>query len=66
MEGTTILAWRARETLRKPDATNYQKAAEDAFQGILYWNDSQVTDVRSVKSYAKDGIGLTVIWLEEA
>lgn len=30
------------------DATNMQKAIEDALQGILYTNDRQVVDVRTV------------------
>lgn len=30
------------------DATNMQKAVEDALQGVLFVNDSQVVDVRSV------------------
>jgi len=30
------------------DATNLQKATEDALQGILYANDRQVRDVRSI------------------
>lgn len=37
-----------------PDATNLQKAAEDALQGIVYENDSQVVDVRTQKRYSLD------------
>jgi len=33
----------------RPDGTNLQKAIEDALQGIVYANDSQVVDVRTQK-----------------
>ena len=41
--------WRALETSRSKvaDATNLQKAAEDALHGLLFLNDRQVKDVRS-------------------
>lgn len=35
----------------RPDATNLQKLAEDALQGICYEDDSQVVDVRTRKRY---------------
>lgn len=38
-----------RKVQRNPvDVTNLQKATEDALQGILFKNDSQVKDIRSV------------------
>lgn len=33
---------------KEADATNLQKALEDALQGVLYKNDRQVVDVRSI------------------
>lgn len=42
--------WRALDTPRskQSDATNLQKATEDALHGLLFLNDAQVQDVRSI------------------
>lgn len=50
--------WRRRDEYKTPqarthrkheaDATNMQKATEDALQGVLFKNDKDVNDVRSV------------------
>jgi len=37
----------------RPDGTNLQKAIEDALQGIVYWDDSQVCDVRTQKWFGE-------------
>ena len=46
------------------DATNLQKALEDAFQGILYKNDNQVIDIHSSivdqSTTAEPGIAIVV------
>lgn len=55
--------WEAKQIIKKPDATNYQKAAEDAMQGILYETDAQVLSIQSVKTYARTGNGFTVCWV---
>lgn len=47
----TFYVWRNVDHLIKAniaDATNMQKAIEDALQGILYKNDRQVQDVRTL------------------
>lgn len=36
----------------KPDCSNVQKSVEDALNGIVYVDDSQIVDVRVVKQYS--------------
>lgn len=37
----------------KPDLTNYVKAIEDAMNGIVYRDDSQIVSILASKSYSK-------------
>ncbi len=57
----TSMKWVARHLILRPDVTNYQKAAEDALQGIAYRSDSQVVAVTSFKLFAKCEQGYTQI-----
>ncbi len=53
----TFWLWRSTGGARKRvDATNCQKALEDALQGILYTNDRLVRDVRTVIVEQTEGI----------
>jgi Holliday junction resolvase RusA-like endonuclease len=45
---STVRAVGQKSDAKISDATNMQKAAEDALQGILIVNDNQVKDLRSV------------------
>jgi Holliday junction resolvase RusA-like endonuclease len=49
----------------RPDRTNYLKGFEDALQGIVYVNDSQVVDGPILKEYADGPEGYTVVWIQE-
>lgn len=49
----------------RPDRDNLGKACQDALQGILYVNDSQVVDGRTSKHYADCSEGRTVISMVE-
>ena len=47
----------------RPDIENLAKSILDAFNGLLYHDDSQVVDLRLVKRYgAVPGVG---VWLEQ-
>lgn len=37
--------------IAKPDATNIQKAVEDALHGVVFTNDSHVVDIHTAKRY---------------
>lgn len=37
--------------IAKPDATNIQKAVEDALHGVIFKNDSHVVDIHTAKRY---------------
>lgn len=39
--------------LKRPDATNLQKFAEDCLKAVVFEDDSQVVDIRSRKIYAE-------------
>ena len=52
----TFWLWRSTaERRQRADATNCQKALEDALQGILYKNDRSVRDVRCVVVEQEEG-----------
>lgn len=55
--------WRELDTPRskKSDATNLQKATEDALHGLLFANDRQVQDVRSIIVAQDVGVEPTII-----
>lgn len=55
--------WRELDTPRskKSDATNLQKATEDALHGLLFENDRQVQDVRSIIVAQDVGVEPTII-----
>ena len=57
--------WINKQILKRPDVTNYQKAAEDALQGILFVSDAQVMSIRAHKSYMVCEHGMTIIILRE-
>jgi Holliday junction resolvase RusA-like endonuclease len=48
-------AWKQEHIKKRPDVTNYQKAAEDAMKGIVFYDDSQVVSVTSKKKYTESG-----------
>lgn len=41
-----------KRPLTKPDATNYAKGIEDALNGIIYKDDSQIVDLQIQKYYS--------------
>ena len=41
--------------IKRPDASNMRKAFEDACQGFLYHDDSQIVDGYTKKRFAKSG-----------
>jgi len=47
--------WKQEHIMKRPDVTNYQKAAEDAMKGIVFDDDSQVVSVSSKKKYTEEG-----------
>ena len=47
--------WKHEHILKRPDVTNYQKAAEAAMKGIVFDDDSQVVSVTSKKKYTEGG-----------
>ena len=53
------------DIIKRPDLTNYQKAAEDALTGLLYQDDSQVVMVHSGKRYTDEAEGYTHITVAE-
>ena len=59
------LQWQQAHIIKRPDLTNYQKAAEDALTGLLYQDDSQVVVVHSGKRYTDEPIGYTHITVAE-
>lgn len=59
------LQWQQSHIIKRPDLTNYQKAAEDALTGLLYQDDSQVVMVHSGKRYTDEPEGYTHITVAE-
>lgn len=55
--------WRELDTAqsKQADATNLQKATEDALHGLLFENDRQVQDVRSIIVHQGVGVSPTII-----
>lgn len=48
----------------KPDGSNIQKAAEDAMNGIVFKDDSQIASASVIKSYSGDGSARLVVQVE--
>ena len=42
--------------IAKPDASNIQKAVEDALHGIIFRNDSHVVSIKTDKRYCPEGM----------
>ena len=59
------LQWQQAHIIKRPDLTNYQKAAEDALSGIIFQDDSQVVMVHSGKTYTDEAVGYTHITVTE-
>ena len=58
--------WLDKHILSRPDVTNYRKACEDACNGILFYDDSQVVGGKMKKRYAPQySEGYTVIKVRE-
>ena len=45
---------------KKPDADNIAKVVMDALNGVAYEDDKQVVDLRIVKEYSEDKVGLEI------
>jgi Holliday junction resolvase RusA-like endonuclease len=56
--------WLDTHRKMKPDTSNYNKAFEDALQGIIYVNDSQVVHIEGSKDFVEADEGYTVCWVE--
>lgn len=52
--------WCEEHIMKRPDLTNYQKAAEDALKNIIFQDDGQVICTRATKGYT-EGEGYTCI-----
>jgi Holliday junction resolvase RusA-like endonuclease len=48
-----------------PDLSHLQRAVEDALEGIVYVNDRQVVDCRSIKWYGTPERVEIMVWLAE-
>ena len=58
--------WLDKHILSRPDVTNYRKACEDACNGIVFYDDSQVVGGKMKKRYAPQySEGYTVIKVRE-
>jgi Holliday junction resolvase RusA-like endonuclease len=58
--------WMEKHLLNRPDVTNYRKSCEDACNGILFVDDSQVVGGTMKKRYAPQySEGYTVIKIRE-
>ena len=58
--------WMEKHLLNRPDVTNYRKSCEDACNGILFVDDSQVVGGKMKKRYAPlYSEGYTVIKIRE-
>lgn len=65
-QGMADEAWQARGILKRPDLTNYIKAAEDALKGLVFKDDAQVTEIIAQKLYSDMFLqGVTLIRVEE-
>ncbi len=51
--------------VRKPDLDNFLKCALDAMNGVLVYDDSQITTIRMTKRWSEDEQGYITIKLEE-
>jgi Holliday junction resolvase RusA-like endonuclease len=61
-----ITRWLDKHILSRPDLTNYRKACEDACNGVLFHDDSQVVGGKMRKRYAPQySEGYTVIKIRE-
>ena len=61
-----IAKWQANHITTRPDLTNYRKSCEDACNGILFNDDSQVVGGSMLKAYASQySEGFTVIRIRE-
>ena len=58
--------WMEKHILNRPDVTNYRKSCEDACNGVLFVDDSQVVGGKIKKRYAPQySEGYTVIKIRE-
>jgi Holliday junction resolvase RusA-like endonuclease len=65
-QSRAIDRWLAKHILSRPDVTNYRKSCEDACNGILFHDDSQVVGGKMKKRYAPEySEGYTVIKIRE-
>jgi len=62
-----LAKWKATHIIKKPDRTNYLKACEDALNGIVFVDDSQVLDGVPTKDYVehRGEQGFTIIEIVE-
>ena len=61
-----ITNWLEKHIMSRPDLTNYRKSCEDACNGILFLDDSQVVGGKMRKRYAPQySEGYTVIRIRE-
>ena len=61
-----FLRMQAWHLLNRPDVTNYRKSCEDACNGVLFVDDSQVVGGKIKKRYAPQySEGYTVIKIRE-
>tara|TARA_Y100000310_G_scaffold160146_1_gene159859 strand:- start:531 stop:962 length:432 start_codon:yes stop_codon:yes gene_type:complete len=61
-----INRWMEKHLLNRPDVTNYRKSCEDACNGVLFVDDSQVVGGKIKKRYAPQySEGYTVIKIRE-
>jgi len=61
-----FLFWRSTMGGQPADATNLQKATEDALQGLVYANDRAVHRIESsIQEQAPDTEGAVLIWIAD-
>ena len=61
-----ITKWIEKHIMSRPDLTNYRKSCEDACNGVLFLDDSQVVGGKMRKRYApRYSEGYTVIRIRE-
>jgi len=54
-ESNKLDRWLDVHIIKRPDRDNYQKAFSDALNGIIYVDDSQITEGSGAKDYAPIG-----------
>lgn len=55
---------RGEQRMNATDIDNLRKTTQDAFRGILYTNDRQITEGYTCKGYAPPGLGENdIVWL---